>query len=80
MYSFPNFEPFHCSMSGSIASWSTYRFLRRQVRWSGILITLRIFQFVTLYTIKCFRIVNEAEVDVFLVLVAISMTQQMLAI
>ena len=27
----------------TVASWSTYRFLRRQVRWSGIPISLRIF-------------------------------------
>ena len=27
----------------TVASWPTYRFLRRQVRWSGILISLRIF-------------------------------------
>ena len=77
MYSFLNFEPVHCSMSGSVVSWSIYRFLRRQVGWSGIFITLRIFQFVMLHKIKDFRIVNEAEVDVFLELPAISMTQQM---
>ena len=29
-------------------------------------ITLRIFQFVVIHTVKCFRIVNDAEVDVFL--------------
>ena len=34
------------------ASWSTYRFLRRQIRWSGIPISWRIFQFVVVYTIK----------------------------
>ena len=27
----------------TVASWLTYRFLRRQVRWSGILISLRVF-------------------------------------
>ena len=27
----------------TVASWPAYRFLRRQVRWSGILISLRIF-------------------------------------
>ena len=27
----------------TVASWPTYRFLRRQVRWSGILISLRAF-------------------------------------
>ena len=49
----------------SVASWPTYRFLRRWLRWSGILISLRIFQFVVIHTVKGFSIVNEA-VDVFL--------------
>ena len=39
---------------------------RRQVRWSGIPISLRIFQFVVIHTVKAFSVVNEAEVDVFL--------------
>ena len=30
----------------TVASWPAYRFLRRQVRWSGISISLRTFQFV----------------------------------
>ena len=29
----------------TVASWPAYRFLRRQIRWSGILISLGIFQF-----------------------------------
>ena len=37
------------------------------MRWSGIPISLRIFQrFVVLHTVKGFIIENEAEVDVFL--------------
>ena len=36
-------EPVHCSMPSSVSSWPTYRFLRRQVRCSHILISLRIF-------------------------------------
>ena len=40
--------------------------LRRYVRWSGIPIFLRIFQFVLIHTVKSFSKVNEAEVDVFL--------------
>ena len=47
----------------TVASWSTYRFLRMQVRWSGIPISLRIFQFVVIHAVKGFSIVNEAEVD-----------------
>ena len=43
------------------ASWPAYKFLRRQVRWSGIPISLRIFLRNSLaYT------VNEATVEVFL--------------
>ena len=45
-----------------------HRFLRRQVRCSGIAISLRIFHFVVFHTIKGFGIVNKAEIDVFLVL------------
>ena len=46
------------------ASWHENRFLRRQIRWSGIPISFRIFQFVVIHTVKSFSIVNE--VDVFL--------------
>ena len=42
-YSFPNLEPVCCSMSSSVASWPAYKFLKRQVRWSGISISWRIF-------------------------------------
>ena len=50
----------------TVASWPTYRFLRRQVRWSGIPTSSRIFQFVVIHTVKGFVIVNKAQVDVFL--------------
>ena len=50
----------------TVASWPAYRFLRRLVRWSGIPISWRIFQFVMIHTVKGFTIVNEAEVDVFM--------------
>ena len=53
-----------CSLT--VVSWSAYRFLRRQVWWSGIPISLRIFQFVVIHTVKGFTIVSEAEVDGFL--------------
>ena len=50
---FPSFEPVHCSMSGSNYSFLTcIRFLRRQVRWSGIPISWRIFQFVDSHSQK----------------------------
>ena len=51
------------------ASWPAYRFLKRQVRWSDILISFRIFhsvEIIVIYTVKCFGIVNKAEMDVFL--------------
>ena len=50
----------------TVASWPAYVFLRRQVRWSGIPISFRIFQFVVIHTIKSFCIVNKAEVGVFM--------------
>ena len=45
----------------TVASWLAYRFLRRQVRWSGIPISFRIFQFIVIHTVKDFGIVNKAE-------------------
>ena len=50
----------------TLPSWHAYRFLRRQVRWSGIPISWRIFQFVVIYTVKGFGVINKKEVDVFL--------------
>ena len=52
----------------TVASWPTYRFLKRQVRWSGIPISLRIFHSLlwSIHTVKGFGVVNNAEVDVFL--------------
>ena len=47
-----------------VASWPAYRFLKRQVRWSGIPISWRIFRFVVIHTIKGFSVVSEAEVSV----------------
>ena len=49
-----------------VASWPTYRFLRRQIRWSDIPISLRIFHSLLWSTVKGFSIVHEAEIDVFL--------------
>ena len=63
----------------TVASWHAYRFLRRQVRWSGISISWRIFQFVVIYIVKGFGIVNKAERDVFWNSLAFSMIQRMLA-
>ena len=41
-----------------VASWPVYRFLKRQVRWSGIPISFRIFQFIVIHTVKGFGIVK----------------------
>ena len=48
-----------------VASWSAYKVLRRQVRWSGIPISLRISHSLLWSTVKGFSMVNEAEVDFF---------------
>ena len=72
-----NIQPWHtpfpiCNQSVvpcqvlTVVSWPAYRFLRRQFRWSGIPISWRIFQFVVVYTVNGFYIVNKAEVAVFL--------------
>ena len=51
----------------TVASWPAYRFLWRQVRWSGIPISFRIFHSLLWSTqFKGFGIVNKAEIDVFL--------------
>ena len=64
----------------AIESWPIYRFHRRQVRWSGTPISWRIFQFAVIHTVKCFCIVNEAEIDAFLEFPAFSMIWQNLPI
>ena len=43
-----------------------YRFLRSLIRWYGIFISLKIFQFIVIHTVKGFGVVNKAEIDVFL--------------
>ena len=78
-YSFPDFPLVPCPVL-TVASWSAYRFLRRQVRWFGIPISWRIFQFVVIHTVKGFSVVNEAEVDVFWNSLAFSMIQWMLSV
>ena len=60
-------QSFVPSLFLTVASCPTYRFIRRQVRWSGIPISLRIFHSLLWSTqSKAFSIVNEAEVDIFL--------------
>ena len=50
----------------TVASWAAYKFLRRQVRWSGIPISKNFSQFIVIHTVKGFSIISEVEVDVFL--------------
>ena len=51
----------------NVASWSAYRFLRRQVRWVWYSYLFKNFpQFVVIHTVKGFGAINKAEIDVFL--------------
>ena len=60
----------------TVASWPAHRFIRKQVRWSGIAISLRIFHSLLWSTQSVFSI----AVDVFLNSLAFSMIQLVLAI
>ena len=68
MYSFPNSEPVQCSMSGSHCCFLTCIQVSQEsdqvVCYSYLL--KNFLQFVVIHTVKCFSIVSEAEVDVFL--------------
>ena len=83
MYSFPNFEPVHCSMSSSNCCFLTCIQISQEtgkVVWYSHLCN-NFPQFVVIHTIKAFTIVSEAEVDVFFWnFLASSMIQWMLAI
>ena len=50
----------------TVASWPAYRFLKRQVRRSGIPISWKIFHSLLWSLVEGFGIVNKAEIDVFL--------------
>ena len=67
MYSFPNFESVHYSMSGSNCSFLTCIQISQEAGKVGWY--FRLFknfpQFVVIHTVKGFGIVNEAEVDIF---------------
>ena len=69
MYSFPNLELVHCSMSGSNCCFLTCIQISQeagQVVWYPYLLK-NFSQFVVIYTVKGFGIINKAEVDIFLV-------------
>ena len=77
MYSFPNFEPVGCSMSGSnccfLAQMQVSQEAGKVVWYSHFFNNFP--QSVMIHTIKGFSIVYEAEVDVFWNSLALSMTQ-----
>ena len=68
MYSFPNLEPFYCSMPSSKCCFLTCILISQeagQMVWYSHL--LKNFpQFVVIYTVQVFGIVNKAEIDVSL--------------
>ena len=82
MYSFPDLEPVRCSMFSSDCCFLTCIQIFQeagQVVWYAHL--LKNFpQFVVIYTVKGFGIINKAEVNIFLNSLAFLMIQWMLAI
>ena len=68
MYSFCNFEPVYCSMSGSNCCFLTCIWIPQEagkmVWYSHLLKNFP--EFVVIHTVKGFSVVNEAEVGVFL--------------
>ena len=68
MYSFPNLEPVHCSMSSSNCCFLTCTWVSQEagkLAWYSHL-SKNFAQFVVIHIVKDFTIVNEAEVDVYL--------------
>ena len=66
MYFFPNFEPGRCSTSSSNCCFLMCIQISQE---AGKVLShlLKNFpQFVVIYTVKCFSVVNEAEVGIFL--------------
>ena len=56
----------------TVASWPAYRFLKRQVTWSGIPVFQNFPQFIVIHTVKSFGIVNKAEIYLFLEIACLS--------
>ena len=68
MYSFPNLEPVYCSMSISNCCFLTCIQIFQEVSkvvWYSYLLK-NFLQFVVIYTVKGFHVINKEEVDVFL--------------
>ena len=68
MYSFPNWEPVHCFMSGSNCCLLTCIQVSQQTGkmvWYSHLFK-NVPQFIVIHTVKGFGMVSKAEIDVFL--------------
>ena len=70
----------HLFFDAQPSLWSSFHMHTWLLEKPGIPISVRIFQFVVIHTVKGFSIINEAEVDVFLEFPWFSKIQQMLAI
>ena len=82
MYCFSHWEPVCCSTSSSNCCILTFIQVSQkagQVVWYSHLFQ-NFPQFIVIHTVKGFGIVNKAEIDVFLELLAFSMIQQTLTI
>ena len=83
MYTFPSFEPVHCSMSSSNCCFLSCILVSQEtgkVVWYFYLFK-NFLRFVVIDTVKGFSIVNEAEVDFFFFnSLAFSLIKWMLAI
>ena len=74
MYSFPNFEPVSCSMSGSNCYFLTHIPVSQEIGkvvWYSFLFknflqVFFFFFFLVIHIVKGFSLVHEAEADVFL--------------
>ena len=82
MYSFPNLEKVHCSMSGSNGCFLTctqiFQEADKVIRCSHLLKSLP--QLVVIHTVKGFSVVNEAEIEFFWNSLGFTMIQWMLTI
>ena len=82
MYSFPSLELVCCSMSNSNCCFLTWIQISQeagQVVWYSHIFK-NFPQFVVIYTVKGFGVINKAEIDVFLALSCFSVIQQMLTV
>ena len=80
MYSFPNMEPVHCSMSGSNSCFLTCIQISQEAGEMVFLPLEEFSKFFVIHTVKGFSAVNEAEEMFFWNSFAFSMIQKMLAI